>query len=197
MTLALDRTAQHRVTKAVEPDHRASRLQRPSPSSPARASRLHALTEGPWDTADLAGLGGRSAIAVVGVMVAWEGASRSTSWNTQQAWTALGVGCLVIGLTGVIGWIRAGTTRLRQMKLQVLETLRPVEAVAVKRTEPAPWNTQADQAALREAGMVVTGDGMSLFHRPSCLFAQGKGLEPQRRTVVERTGAAPCGVCRP
>jgi hypothetical protein len=196
MTLALNRTARYRVAEPLEPDRLASRLQRPLPSQRTKAGRLQALTEGPWDMADLAGLGGRSAVAVLGIVVSWEGASRSTSWNTQQAWTALGIGCLVIGLTGVLGWVRAGITRLRHLKLEVLEALRPVDAVTVKQPAPAPF-AQDDLSPLDEAGLVVIGAGMSFFHRPACLFAEGKELDVQRRSAAERTGAGPCGVCRP
>jgi hypothetical protein len=185
------------MAEPLEPDRLASRLQRPLPSQRTKAGRLQALTEGPWDMADLAGLGGRSAVAVLGIVVSWEGASRSTSWNTQQAWTALGVGCLVIGLTGVLGWVRAGLNRLRHLKLEVLEALRPAEAVAVKQSAPTPWIAQDDLPSLDEAGLVVIGVGMSSFHRPACLFAEGKELDLQRRSAAERTGASPCGVCRP
>jgi hypothetical protein len=146
---------------------------------------------------DVAALGGRSAVAVLGIVVSWEGASRSTSWNTQQAWTALAIGCLVIGLTGLLGWVRAGLNRLRHLKLEVLEALRPSEAFAVKQSAPARWIAQDDVPPLDVAGLVVIGTGMNFFHRPACLFAEGKDLDVQHRSAAEQTGAGACGVCRP
>jgi hypothetical protein len=199
MTIALERTSELPVIRPV-PDPATSRLFRRSPSHVRKGPGLQALQsmiEGPWDMSDLAALAGRSAVAVIGILVAWEGASRSVAWSTQEAWTALGVGCLVIGLTGVTSWIRSGVLRLRQTKLEVLETLRPVEASIARSTATPPWLTRGETGRLADDATIVLGPGMSCFHRPSCVFAVGKGLQGQRRAVARKAGAAPCGVCRP
>jgi hypothetical protein len=44
----------------------------------------------------------------------------------------------------------------------------------------------------RAGGEWVSGDGMTLFHRPDCLLVTGKHVEAHRGN-----GRRPCGMCRP
>ena len=44
----------------------------------------------------------------------------------------------------------------------------------------------------RAGGELVSGDGMTLFHRPDCLLVAGKRVEVHRGD-----GRQPCGMCRP
>jgi hypothetical protein len=168
--------------------------------TPTRAQReptpaVAAVVDGPWDLADLVSLAGRVLLAFAGIVVAWEGASRTLVWNSQQAWTALGIGSLVFGLMGVLGWLRAGIVRIRDAKYEVLASLTPATSDASVSTAPVePWATSR---SLTRGAHVVRGDGMSLFHRPECIFVKDKAVRSSSRADAERDGAAPCVVCQP
>jgi hypothetical protein len=46
-------------------------------------------------------------------------------------------------------------------------------------------------------GVLVTGDGMTLFHRPDCQLVTGKPVEVAPRSAHEGRGLQACGVCGP
>jgi hypothetical protein len=46
-------------------------------------------------------------------------------------------------------------------------------------------------------GVLVSGDGMTMFHRPDCQLVSGKPVEAAPRLAHERRGLQACGVCGP
>jgi hypothetical protein len=158
-------------------------IQTPTRAQRAPMPALGAILDGPWEVADLASLAGRVLLAAIGIFVAWEGASRSVVWNDQQAWTALGIGSLVFGLAGIVGWLRAGVVRIRDVKQEVIATIQTAPAAAT-RARATPTG-------------VTLGEGMSLYHRADCIFVEGKAIRTLSPQDAERAGAAPCVVCEP
>lgn len=166
----------------------AARDAPPRPGSPLVA----ALVEGPWELPHLASLSSRLAVASLGLVVSWIGSSGTTSWNAQQAWTAVGIGSVVLGMTGIVGWLRAGVAELRAFKVEQLSR-RQLHRVVDAGYEPAAGRGRASGA---DDG-VITGNGMTRYHRATCLFVAGKPTKQLHRSDARGAGLEPCAVCAP
>ena len=134
------------------------------------------------------------ATGLVGVLIAWIGCSATVSWAAQQAWAAVGIGAVVLSLTGVVGWLQAGMGNLHALKADVFAELHShasvsePDAVAVA-AAPRPHVVQP-------IATVVSGPGMTLFHRLDCLFVQDKATTESSRSEAAAS-LQPCVVCEP
>jgi hypothetical protein len=158
---------------------------------------LARFIEGPWATQDAISLAGYLAVGAVGLLVAWIGCSGTVRWNNQQAWTALAVGSVVLSLIGIAGWLRTGVQKLRTERLTIVAQLPHGEVAERRLPEPEAvvWATDS-LTELPGRAPVVVGEGMTIFHRPTCVFAEGKALRRLRRDQAVASLQA-CPVCRP
>jgi hypothetical protein len=161
---------------------------------PGSSGRFEQFVIGPWQQADLVGMTARLATGLMGVLVAWIGCSATVSWAAQQAWTAVGIGAVVLSLTGVVGWLQAGMGNLHALEADVFAELRshvglPENDAVAAAPAPRPHVVQP-------TATVVSGPGMTLFHRPDCLFVQDKETSESSRTDAA-VSLQPCVVCEP
>jgi hypothetical protein len=140
------------------------------------------LGDSPWRVRDVTSAGGRLGVAVAVIVASWVGASGTVLWEDQLLWTALSVGAVAFGLSGVAGWLLAGFRGIRYETEAVLTPLRHLEARRVART---PQSSSA---------RTVTCRGMAHYHRADCLLVAGKA---SARTTPRHAKLLPCGVCSP
>jgi hypothetical protein len=128
------------------------------------------------------------ACAVGGLLViglAWLGASSSVRVDSQVRWADLGVVGLVALGAGNIAWILTGRRAVGELRRHVIATVGLRKSAVA-----APVEAMAD-------GVVVSGPGMSLYHRPDCLFVAGKRVQRASAPAFQRRGRRPCRACLP
>jgi hypothetical protein len=139
----------------------------------------------PWTTrafslAYVCAVGG---LLVIGV--AWFGASSSVTLNSQLRWADVGVAGLILLGAGNIAWLLTGRRAVGELRRHVLATVSPREV------------TVEEPATSAAGGVLVSGAGMSHYHRPDCLFVAGRQVRRASRQTFERRGRRPCRVCLP
>lgn len=146
------------------------------------------VLDGPWDRHALRLSVLRLAVGPIGLGIAWYGASGSRDWRDQQVWIAIGVFAVVIALTGVTGWLRAGLRNVRHFERLLLA--RAAEQVAATQVRTAVHGDASSD-------MVVVVTGTTQFHIPGCLLIAGKRV--QHVAPAEATDARldACGMCTP
>jgi len=129
-----------------------------------------------------------TAVGLIGIAVAWWGASGTTDQLVQIPWVNLGVvGVIVLGL-GNCSWLLAGRRAVGERRRQLLEGLSAAPSV-VPRAEPPARNGTGPRP--------VWAPGMAHYHRADCQLALGKAAVAATVATHERRGRVPCGMCRP
>lgn len=153
------------------------------------------VLDGPWEQGDLIALGGRLTVGVVGLLVAWIGCSGTLSWPAQQGWTVVGVGAVALAMTGVVMWIQAGLRTIQDAKREVFAATR--EWFRFDDVPAAEPMASSPPISLVVGADLVTGSGMTLYHRPECLLVVGKATTGVTRCAAEAAALDACRVCSP
>ena len=148
------------------------------------------VLDGPWEASELIATGARLLVAGIGLLAAYIGCSGTVSWLAQQAWTALGIGALVFGLTAVAGWIQSGLRTLRALEAELL-------GMAVEEFGPNLAAETVPNTSATRPDALVTVAGTTLLHRPSCLLVAGKPVREISRTAAVTASLADCTMCIP
>ena len=137
----------------------------------------------PWRLADV-----RAALLLIGVggLVAaagWWGASQSVTVPKQVPWTGVAVAGLLAAHHGAAWIVLAGRIALRRRHGVLAVQLSLV----------------ADGRAAVPAidGVLVAGERMTRFHRPTCLAVAGKSVGAAPLGAHRDAGRRPCDLCRP
>lgn len=124
-------------------------------------------------------------VALASMAGAWWAVSGSRSASDQHSLLMVGLaGVLMAGAANGI-WLGAGRKAIRTARSAILPT--PPEGAF----SGNPGVTDIGAEAL------VSGNGMSWYHRSGCLLASGKSVAPATRREHELAGRSPCAVCRP
>lgn len=151
------------------------------------------VLDGPWNRSDLTALSARVLLAGVGLLVAWIGCSGTVEWTNQQAWTAGAIGALVVLLTGASAWLQCGLRNLRDAEREMLAVVQVREA-----GPQAPSRAPVAAASNGHPDVpFVTAEGMTLYHRPSCLLVRAKALRPVTESETQVRALTPCRMCQP
>jgi hypothetical protein len=144
------------------------------------------LARGPWGLRALLALVGVDLVVVGTVVTAWNQAAQLATPQEQIGWVDLAGVALLVGLGAHTGWLVAGRravgSRSRAVDRATESLLSPLAA--------ATWQQGGDE-------LVVTGDRMTLFHRPGCPLVEGRPTEALVATAALAKGLAACSVCEP
>ena len=141
--------------------------------------------DAPWRTGELVRAGVVSVAGLIGVAVAWYGASAQADWPDTLPWASLGASAVTIAMLGLVAWLMAALRRVRSLRREVMPWLKAaVSGPSI--SSPVRAAAGAD---------FVTATAMTRFHQPGCPLVNGK---PVRPVTIEQTRASalePCGVC--
>jgi hypothetical protein len=144
------------------------------------------LARGPWALRALLALVGVDLVVVGTVVTAWYQAAQLATPQEQIGWLDLAGVALLVGLGAHTGWLVAGRravgSRSRAVERATDGVLSPLTA--------AGWQETGDE-------LVVTGDRMTLFHRPGCPLVDGRPTEALAATAALARGLAACAMCEP
>ncbi len=134
----------------------------------------------PWALGDVGRLIRYQGAGFVAIVVCYVGADQTKAWNSQLYWIVGAMaGMLVAGASWVM-WLLVAARGVRQRQ-------RRLERVT------------AQLAAVRRAGVtddvLVTGAGMTHFHRASCVFVEGRRVTEAPAARHTARGLTPCKVC--
>lgn len=132
--------------------------------------------EGPWTPADLNRLAARGSIGLIGLLVAWFQTSEQTALRAQLPWLFAAVAASAVAGVAMSVWLTRGLRAVR------------AEHRALHATAPAVLPSTATDVDSEQAW--VSADGMTLVHRPQCLFVRGKDVRP-----VASVRGAVCPAC--
>jgi hypothetical protein len=153
------------------------------------------VLDGPWEQGELIALAGRITVGLVGLLVAWIGCSGTLSWPAQQGWTVVGVGAVALSMTGVVMWIQTGLRAVQDAKREVFAATR--ERFRLDDVPAAEPIAALPPIALVVGAELVTGSGMTLYHRPECLLVVGKATSSITRCAADAAALDACRVCNP
>lgn len=141
----------------------------------------------PWRLTDVFVLYAGAVVGATVVLLGWWGASGSLALSTQVMWVTVGVaGVLFAGVCST-AWLVSGRRAVGQRQQQLLGAWASVAAAA-----PAAATDDEPVTADRP---IVTGSGMTRYHRPDCPLVAGKDVAPI--AAPDAAALRPCGVCRP
>jgi hypothetical protein len=114
-------------------------------------------------------------------------------WGLRALLALVGVDLVVVG-TVVTAWNQAAQLATPQVHIGwVGSRSRAVDRATESLLSPlaaATWQQGGDE-------LVVTGDRMTLFHRPGCPLVEGRPTEALVATAALAKGLAACSVCEP
>ena len=139
-------------------------------AAPATASPA---TAGPWTRGRVAGFGAIQAGVLAVILAGWYTAAGQHSSSEVWPWLAV---CLTgLGLSAAANGVAFFGGHRAIMR-------RPLPTIGV---------SQSTRAVAHDG--LVSGAGMTMFHRPNCLLVAGKNV-----IAADRAGELePCGMCRP
>lgn len=143
----------------------------------------------PWEAAHLFRVCAALVGAAVALLVSWWGVSGTARMSTQIAWVNLGVAALILIAATMGMWLLAGRREVGRLQASITASL---EAVLVDRVR-APSVASAPDPADKDA--LVSGVGMTLYHRPTCQLVAGKPVTVATRRSHEVARRRPCRVC--
>jgi hypothetical protein len=140
------------------------------------------LGNSPWERTDLVRVGCWVALGIVIDVVAWYGASGSTSWSTQTGWIVVGILAPAVAAVGCAGWLVSGLRSVGAARAEVVRGLvRPTVPVVV----------------LPVSAELVAGPRMTRFHRSNCRLVAGKKYAAVAMAEIAGRQLQACGVCEP
>lgn len=151
----------------------------------AAAQRRYLTSVTPWQTGDV----GRSlvlgAAGLVALGACWYGASYETDLRAQVGWILGSLLSVAVFVLAAVLWLLAGLREVRRGVRELDVDKRSVFGLAEKGTVGS---------AVHDADEFVSGTGMTLAHRRTCLLVRGKQVD-----VVagpELLALRACDVCR-
>jgi hypothetical protein len=146
------------------------------------------VLDGPWQRREVVWPSARIAVGLIGIWVAYVGASGTLNWTDQSWWVAIGSIALIVSLSGVAGWIKVGLRNVRHLEKLMLGTARVQFAGAA-----AAISADARRAHQADTSALVVLAGATLVHRADCLLVTGKPVQG----VSSSPGLETCGMCQP
>lgn len=146
------------------------------------------LQRSPWSETEINRLIAILAVALVGIVAAWFGCSGATTWTPQMRWMVLGIGATTLGGAGGVGFVIAGLRATRAERRAVVLSLREIQQVS-------PYSDDPGTAA--PGHELVTGNGMSHYHRSQCLLARDKDVVVLEPREIGASHLIACEVCEP
>ena len=148
------------------------------------------LGDSPWTAGDLRRALVYLTAGLLGIVVAWIGASGTTIWRDQLVWTAVGVAAAVIGAASGATWLLAGLARVRTGRSDLKAHFRDLGKMPVYAPSP--------QSPVRNGSAAfVWSPGMTRFHRPDCDLVRGKSVQMLTRVECNERHLEACGMCQP
>jgi hypothetical protein len=142
----------------------------------------------PWRLGDLFLLYACTAVGLLIIGIAWFGASSSVDVDTQVRWTNLGVGGLIILGAGVLAWLLAGRRAIGELRRHVTPLIPvPIHEAGDVTSDGAKPDPDAND--------LVSGPGMTHYHRRHCVFVAGKAVKKGTERSFHRQKRKPCGAC--
>ena len=133
--------------------------------------------QGAWTRGSAAAAVALAAASIVGLAIAWIGASGQTRMEDEVPWLVLGVAAFAGGgLAGAL-WLGRGLRSIR------------TERLALRRRLIA-MNVGAPTGGTTTSTVRVMANGMTRVHRPDCEYVRGKTVRE-----VAPDAAAECVVC--
>lgn len=136
----------------------------------------------PWTYADLQRLARTELLSFLGLVVCFVGARNTRSWDDQLLWIVGAFAAMLLAGWGWTGWMLAGSRALRARERSALARGRRI--ADARRAAPV-------------AGLVVTAEGMTRYHRPDCVFVRGREIVAGTAEQQTARGLVACGACRP
>jgi len=134
-----------------------------------------------------------NAIGLVLILAGWyQAADLAPRTANQPIRTSLTWFCVSLA-----GLLIAGVANAMWL-LRIFVAIGPVRDVdVVPGPRVSPVAVQARGTSRGNTGLLVSGDGMSRYHRADCALAAGKRTSVAGRAAHERAGRAACAVCDP
>jgi hypothetical protein len=140
---------------------------------------------GPWSDDDVSRVVLTNVAGLALVLAGWYESAGTGSTRTGLAWLCVSLGGLAAAGVANGLWLLRG---LRAIGFAGVAVLPPPKTSA-----PAIFIPDAKRRGLG----VVSGAGMSRYHRPGCPLVVGKAVTASDRRALEGSGLSPCGVCEP
>jgi hypothetical protein len=150
-------------------------------------SEEHRHTAVPWRVGELVSLYCFNLAGLVLILLAWFQVSGQVDLGSQMRWLNAGVAGVIVAGAGNVLWLMAGRRRVGEL---CRSAARPVLARAARNRTVA--NAPTPDGAV---GQLVSGQGMTRFHRRSCLFVAGKPVTPASERGHIAAGRRPCDAC--
>jgi hypothetical protein len=135
----------------------------------------------PWTLRDFARLVRYELPAFIAIVVCFVGARKTSNWDHQLYWAVGAMAAMLLAGAGWTGWLLVGSRVLRQRQRRL----------GVVTAHLAP----ADEPAVTDNDLMVTGHGMTHFHRPGCPLTHGRNVSAGSADEHRAQGLTPCGVC--
>jgi hypothetical protein len=144
---------------------------------------------GPWTKGSLTALAFLDVATAALVMACWYGASTRATPQQQMPWMNFAAVVAVLAFALQAGWLLAGQRAVARRG----QTLRQSASAVV---DP-PALVAASGGGVATTAELVSGVGMTRFHRPGCAFALGRATRSVTATNIRRQGLRPCPMCKP
>ena len=138
----------------------------------------------PWALRDLSRLVWFEIVSLIAILGCFVGARHTRVWDDQLYFIVGGIMALLLAGAGWAVWVLVGARALRERQRALVVAVAPLIASDVPTTAAG-------------ATVLVSGLGMTHFHRVGCAFAAGRPVAAATRAAHLRQGRTPCGACRP
>lgn len=143
-----------------------------------------------WQDTDILLLVATALGGLIGITVAWFGASGSSDPAGQATWMSVGVAAFTTSATGNCLWLLRGRRAIGERRAGLI-SFEPDEADPP--ADPAGWPDESTATGSRTTQFeFVRAEGMNRVHVPDCPLLTGKSVVPAQLGDGE-----PCGVCQP
>jgi hypothetical protein len=155
-----------------------------------RADRRASRGVPPWTSDELTWWVAAQVLASLLVFVAWYQSAGELTARNELAWLNLGiVGLVIAGATNGLLLLR-GRRRIGFARIFVLSR------VPAPGSRPARIPSPSSLGHLA-VGSLVSGAGMTRYHRPDCLLVADKVVEPVSLATRTECSLQPCELCEP
>jgi hypothetical protein len=153
---------------------------------------------GPWSPDHLVWLMVANIGGLAMIVTGWWVVSGSGTAHAQLGWLNLCVAGLVVA-GGANAWWLARGWRVVCLARQVVFPWPPGHAAGWAATPNYGPVAAPIGRVVRPvpSGIVVSGPGMTRYHRAGCIMAAGKDVAGKPAAECEAAGLAPCQVCQP